>query len=97
MCQDKSRETKEHPACIKVVSKQDENDCSVGETAETTNDHKMKMIEEMAKTRNVDKVLIKSLMELTYNVRRKEITTNPKPIKDVLAEWPALQLTSEVS
>ena len=65
-----------------------------GETEETCKEHAKRMKAEMAKSkRNASE--IKELMHLTYPHRRQQITSGV--IKDVLQEYPALQLVSEVS
>ena len=41
--------------------------------------------------------LIKNLMELTYPQRRQSILLQPMAMKELMKEYPALFLTSEVS
>jgi hypothetical protein len=65
-----------------------------GETEETCAEHTKHMKVEMAKSKK-NASQIKELMQLTYPHRRQLITTGA--VTDVLKEYPALQLVSEVS
>ena len=67
-----------------------------GETTETCEEHKKVMVVEMKKTKK-NFNLIKELMELTYPYRRQKLLLEPKILDDILIEYPALQLITEVS
>jgi hypothetical protein len=60
-------------------------------------EHISLMKKEMKKTTNRKMVLIKNLMELTYSHRRQSILLQPTAIDDLIKEYPALGLASEVS
>ena len=67
-----------------------------GETTETCEEHKKVMVVEMTKTKK-NFNLIKELMELTYPYRRQKLLLEAKSLDDILIEYPALQLITEVS
>ncbi|XP_028418061.1 uncharacterized protein LOC114542873 [Dendronephthya gigantea] len=67
-----------------------------GETTQTCQDHLAAIKREMAKNKNRNVALIKELMELTYPYRRNKVVSSPTTLKDLLAEYPALRLVSEL-
>ena len=68
-----------------------------GETEETCKEHVKAMSKEMLKSTNRNVAMVKELMMITYAIRRKGVLIEQKVIPDVLQEYPALGLTSEVS
>ena len=68
-----------------------------GETEETCKEHISLMKKEMKKTTNRKMALIKNLMEQTYSHRRQSILQQPTAIDDLIKEYPAFGLASEVS
>lgn len=68
-----------------------------GETEETCKEYISLLKKEMKKTTNRKIALIKKLIELTCVHRRQSILQQPTAIDDLLKEYPALSLTSEVS
>ena len=66
-----------------------------GETPETCEEHKKAMVIEMTKTKR-NYTMIKELMELTHPYRRQKFLLEPKKLDDILIEYPALQLITEV-
>jgi hypothetical protein len=55
------------------------------------------MKKEMKKTPNRKMALIKNLMELTYSHRLQSLLLQPTAIDDLIKEYPAFGLASEVS
>jgi hypothetical protein len=51
---------------------------------------------EMTKTKGKNQQLIKTLMDATFAMRRREIVQNAVSINELLKRFPALTLTSEV-
>ena len=91
-----SQTTQKQPeAKMKRRKLYDVYDMDNGETAETCEEHKKAMVTEMTKT-NKRYRLIKELMELTYPYRRQQFINEPKVLNELLTEYPALQLVSEV-
>lgn len=68
-----------------------------GETEETCKEHISLMKKEMKKTTNRKMALIKNLIDQTYSHRRQSILLQPTAIDDLIKEYPALGLASEVS
>ena len=73
------------------------NDTIHGETDATIEEHIITMKKEMGKVSNKNLILIKELMNVTYDSRRKNILSNPVSIKETMKMYPALTLVSEVS
>ncbi|XP_033110646.1 sterile alpha motif domain-containing protein 3-like [Anneissia japonica] len=67
-----------------------------GETDETCKEHVQQLKREMSKLSHRNYGLIGNLMEATYMYRRKRILENPVSINNVVQEYPALQLVSEI-
>lgn len=66
------------------------------ETEETCQDHMKEMKKEMAKSSNKTYGLISSLMEATYRFQHQNILAKTISVNQVLEDYPALQLVSEV-
>ncbi len=68
-----------------------------GETLETCREHAPQLKKEMMKTSNRNLCMIKELMDLSFAFRRERILIDPRPVGDVIEEYPALTLVSEVN
>ena len=71
-------------------------DIPPGETEDTFKDHMKRLQKEMTKTKGKNQQLIKTLMDATFAMRRREIVQNAVSINEHLKRFPALTLTSEV-
>ncbi|CAB4017012.1 Hypothetical predicted protein, partial [Paramuricea clavata] len=71
-------------------------DIPSGETEDTFKDHMKRLQKEMTKTKGKNQQLIKTLMDATFAMRRREIVQNAVSINDLLKRFPALTLTSEL-
>ena len=69
---------------------------SSGETDETVKEHCSTMKKELSKTSNKNLVLVRELMNATFEARRIQIMNNPTTIEATLKIYPALKLVSEV-
>lgn len=84
------------PPAVKKHKAADVPQLPEGETRETCEEHRSNLAKEMSKKTNRNMLLIKNLMEITYPYRRQNLLENPIRVDDILQEYPALQLVSEV-
>ena len=66
------------------------------EVEETCRNHVIQMKKEMVKTSGKNYGLVSNLMTATFKYRRQKILTATISVENVLEEYPALQLVSEV-
>lgn len=85
------------PKKLKKVDGAEIPELPEGETVETCKEHVACLKKEMKKTSNKNVTMIRELMDTTYATRRKSVLLEPKAIDEVLKEYPALRLMSEVS
>ncbi|KAK7930694.1 hypothetical protein WMY93_007089 [Mugilogobius chulae] len=65
-----------------------------GENQLSLEEIRLQMKEEMEKTEK-DELFIGRSMQTTFALRRQEIVTGDKPVKDLLTRWPALHMESQ--